>query len=443
MAELDCFEKETPMLSPQIVAASSTAIVQSAAGQERWTSTAAEVRRQLAVMAHCLEDSSVPRRVPAIAAGKRPTILGPHLYNGFSGMAIFFAAHYRVTNQPADRELALAVIAPLRLKIRQLTADPERAASLRLGVGGLVGVGSFLYAFTRLAAWLDDQELLTDAARCLSLITAERVAADDRFDVVSGCAGAILALLAFERETAIFGDPADGEIALAVAARCASRLLDARVSWQGRPRGWLGSDGRPPLSGFAHGAAGIAYALLRLYERTGGDAYRIAAAEAYAFERSLYLPHIDGWLDLRFDRPVEQSAWCHGTPGIALGRVGGLVVVNDAETQDEVRRTLETTLALPLMRRDHLCCGNACRIEILLTAALTLDRDDLAVAARRLANEVLDRAEVSGGFVVETAEDDAPPTFFFPSLFLGIAGVGYTFLRLAHPEALPCLLLMD
>ena len=444
MAEPDCRGRELPPPGPSARGPGAATLAGPVADRERWADAAAGVRERLAAHAHRLSDGGVVWKAPVrAAAGAKPALHGPHLYDGSCGVALFLAADHLLTGDLTARELALAAVAPLRLKVRQLAADPGRAAALRLGVGGLVGAGSFLYAFARLAEWLEDADLLADAARCLPLIGAERIAADDRFDVTSGCAGAILALLAFERRTAAAGDRADGEAALAAAAACARRLLAARVSWQGRPRGWPGPEGRPPLGGFAHGAAGIAYALLRLHRRTGEEDYRRAALEAYAFERGLYLPEVDGWLDPRFGRPVEQSAWCHGTPGIALGRVGGLGAVDDAETREEIGRALRSTLALPIARRDHLCCGNAGRIEILHTAARALDRDDLAAAAARLAGAMLDRAEASGGLAVETADDGAPPDAFSPSLFLGVAGVGYTLLRLAHPEALPCPLLLD
>ena len=430
---------------PELDGVGAVSVVDALDDGERWAETAAEVSRQLRRYAHTLTDDSVVWLAPvATVAGGRPVLLGPHLYDGSCGVALFLAAHHRVSGAAADREVALAAVLPLRRKLRQLCADPERSAALRLGVGGLVGVGSFVYALAHLAVWLDDAELLADAAACLPLFDAARIAADERFDVMSGCAGGVLALLALERLAALAGEAATAEAALVAATACAARLLDARVSWRGGPRAWPGPEGRPPLSGFAHGAAGIAYALLRLYQRSGADAHRRAAVEALAFERNLYLPQDDGWLDPRFDRPVEQSAWCHGTPGIALGRVGSLDVCDDDETQEELERLLRSTASLPMMRRDHLCCGNACRVEVLHAAALALGRDELAAAAGRLAAAMLERAQASGGFVVESPADSAAAAdLFSPSLFLGAAGVGYTFLRLAHPEALPCLLLME
>jgi lantibiotic modifying enzyme len=421
-------------------------VAEAVAATSRWSGGAARIGRAVAAQAHRLGDGgAVWRAAVDQAPGERPVLLGPHLYDGSCGVAFFLAARHWAEGEPGDRDLALAAVAPLRRKLRQVCADPQRAAALRLGVGGLVGVASFLYTFTRLAVWLDDEDLLADAAGCLSLVDAGRIAADDRFDVMSGCAGAVLALLVFEAEAQAAGERQAAEAALTAAAACAERLLTARVSWRGRALAWPGPDGRPPLSGFAHGAAGIAHALLRLHRRTGDAACLDAARQAYAFERSLFLPEVDGWLDPRFDRPVEQSAWCHGTPGIVLGRVGELGIADDPETRDEVRRLLQATLVQPSMSRDHLCCGNACRVEILHTAALALGRDDLTAAAHGLAAEMLDRAEAAGGFVVDgSGGGEAPiPDRPSPTLFLGLAGIGYTLLRLVHAERLPCLLLMD
>src|SRR5262249_24755017 len=61
--------------------------------------------------------------------------LGPDLYNGSCGIAVFLAAHSAVTGYNASKELALAGIANLRKQLRSPTS--ARLARL-LGTGGAV-----------------------------------------------------------------------------------------------------------------------------------------------------------------------------------------------------------------------------------------------------------------------------------------------------------------
>jgi len=362
-----------------------------------------------------------------------PAALGPHLYDGIAGVAVFLGAYFSVTADAEVRDLALRSIAPLRANVAELAAAPERARGPAVAIGGLVGLGAFLYTFVRLAAWLREPELLESASLAAQVITPDSIGADDRLDVMSGCAGALLALLAFHGEASV--READRARALDLALLCGRNLLNRRASYRSGPGAWAKSE-CPPLSGFAHGAAGIAHALVRLFETTGRQEFRDAALEGFAFERSLYDPAARTWFDPCFNRAVQQSAWCQGAPGMALARLASLASAGTPAVREDLEECLDITLAQPESERDHLCCGNFGQVEILYAAGRALDRPRLIAGARDLARRVLARA---GDFRFEPV--DGQPQFH-PSLFLGSAGVGYALLRLIHPDSLPCLLLL-
>ena len=71
--------------------------------------------------------------------------LGPELYNGVSGIAVFLAAHAAVTGRKSSGELALAGMSHLRKNLRSRNAA-RMARSL--GIGGATGLGSIVYALT-------------------------------------------------------------------------------------------------------------------------------------------------------------------------------------------------------------------------------------------------------------------------------------------------------
>lgn len=416
-----------------------------AAGRERARSPIAAATALAEEIGRCavrLSDGSVTWLLPGTVNG-RPRPVGPHVYDGTTGVALFLGAFHHVTGEKAAGDLARHAVAPLRRKLRELVRAPERAQSLRLGVGGLVGLGSFLYAFVRLARWLQDEALLAEARQLTALLTPERIAGDERLDVMNGAAGALLALLALEREAP--GPGADGRSPLAVAVDCGRHLLGRRVSWKGMPKAWPGPD-RPPITGFAHGAAGIAYALSRLHQCTGDRRLEAAAREGFAFERALYQPRQKNWLDTRSGRLLEQSAWCHGAPGIALGRFAALAAVDEPELREDAETAIEITRAGAIERFDHLCCGNLGRVEILLLAERALGREDLGREGRDLADRVLARYRSTGrfrldptGVGVDSVTEESPP---LPMLFFGLAGIGYVLLRVAGRDELPSPLLL-
>lgn len=393
----------------------------------RLAARAAEIAARIRAAAVEARGGSVVWLRSAPAASGPPAVLPPHLYDGTCGVTLFLAAHHHVLGSHAHAETVARALAPLVARIRELASDPARSAGVALPVGGMVGVGSFVYTLARIGVWSGRSELVEGARAAASLLTPARLAADRALDVVGGAAGAVLALLALDA-----ADPSPGpggETPLEIALRCGETLLERRVSVDGGPRAWPGAE-TPPLGGFAHGASGIAYALMRLHARARAAGLRDGALEGLAYERSLFDPGLGNWIDPRSGAPLEQRAWCHGAPGIALARLGVLDVEPDGAVRADLEATLALTRALPSPEPPHLCCGAAGQAEVLLHAGLVLGDASLVAEARAAAAPLL--------------EDRVPDgeSGFDPSLFRGAAGVGYTLLRLSRPDALPSPLLL-
>lgn len=395
-----------------------SAVVGSSFSLEPFMTAAGEVSRLLEKVNVRLPDGSVVWRAPDGRA------LGPHLYDGATGTAVFLAAYDFVLGGDAHQDTVLGTLARLRRKLRELVADPTRAARLALPVGGMMGLGSWIYGLVRIGGWQGDPSLVEDAHHATVLFTPERIAADRRLDVVAGGAGAILALLALD--TVRPGPNPAGDTPLELAAAFAAHLLERRVPAAGGHRAWPDSEGRV-LGGFAHGTSGNAFALLRLFARTGDPALREAAVEGIAFERTLFDAMTDTWWDPRSGGLLRDVAWCHGAPGIALARLGSLDVYDGPEVRTELRMLLRKTRSAADAVLDDLCCGNAGRAEILLRADRSLADGSTLADARALALRVIGRGAPGGG----------------PTLFRGLAGIGYTLLRLADPERLPCILSLE
>lgn len=77
--------------------------------------------------------------------------------------------------------------------------------------------------------------------------------------------------------------------------------------------------------------------------------------------------------------------------------------------------------------------------EFLLQAGLSLDEAAYADLANELADLMLERTTRPGGFVFKSPRS----SFWNPTLYRGVAGIGYALLRLDHGEALPNLLLFE
>jgi lantibiotic modifying enzyme len=385
-------------------------------------------------------------RIVSAVAGYTTERTAVDLYGGPPGLALFWAAMARIFPQERlkhaerSRENLLAT----RRWISEWLAEPARMDAAGVQLGGVCGLGGALYALTCVGVLLGEEDLLREALAATALFTPERISRDRRFDFIDGCAGAILALLALDRSLEVQGLHNEGP--LEVAFRCAQHLLSAQGGTPGNPRTWEVE--RISFCGFAHGAAGILHALLRIYERTGDHAHLEAARDAMAFERGLYQSGVANWVPYSGFNAGKRPmvAWCWGAPGIALGRIAALAVLDDAEIREDIRSGLQATLGQPQTLEDHICCGNLGRAQILAYAARefsvsdsVLDPETLREAVDRLVSGVLRHAKGRGGFRWSASPNET----FRPFFFKGAAGVGYAFLYLAKPGMLPLPLLLE
>jgi len=361
--------------------------------------------------------------------------LGDSLYEGRCGIVLFLAALERVTGE-SYQNLILGAMAPLRQRLNPRDSAMTEQWLRQIGIGGATGLGSIIYTFVKLSQFLEADIWLEAAARAASLLTPERIKQDRQLDIIGGCAGAILGLLALYEQTE------DTDV-LEKAILCGEHLCEKQISQDSQPKAWK-TITDTPLTGFSHGAAGIAYALLRLYAITENSAYLAAAREGIAYETHLFSPIAQNWPDLRIrtgegDRRFAVM-WCHGATGIGLARLGGLTVEATDAIQQDIEVALQTTQDHGWLGVDHLCCGNFGRLELLITAGQRLCRPALLSTALGQATQLVVRSRRTGGYQLF---GNLPPTAFNPGFFQGTAGIGYELLRLACPQQLPAILLWD
>lgn len=347
-----------------------------------------------------------------------------YLYDGSSGVALFFAALSQLTGDDAWLERAGAALRPIELVLA------SGQASLLLqheGIGAGNGLGSLIYALTTVDRITRRHDFAQSIRALASFMTPERIRADRRLDVEGGAAGAILALL-----------HANGDGFVHQATECGEHLLASAAPTESGGRAWPNADGAL-LAGFAHGASGVAFALGELWRATGDARFQQAAGDAQIYESTIYSAAAQNWPILEkglAGRDVFMNAWCHGAPGVALARLGLLETARTANTLADLIHAVETTIRGGIGDIDHLCCGNFGRIDILLTIAQRLKRDDLLLIAQQGTAAALQQADRRG----RLALGNTSSSHFEAGFFRGVSGIGYTLLRLADPARLPSIL---
>ncbi|MBI4692594.1 MAG: type 2 lantipeptide synthetase LanM [Gammaproteobacteria bacterium] len=353
--------------------------------------------------------------------------LHPNLYAGQAGLAFFLSALEACAPNRGFGEVARGAVAELR---RWLHFRPAAIASA-MNIGAMEGLGSLSYALLRAGSFLQDESLIADAEILARQITRPRIDADDDLDVISGSAGALIVLLLLHAQTKA---PQYLERAL----RCGRHLLARRVASPAGPRAWPDRKGRL-LTGFSHGAAGIACALMRLWSCSGEPRFRDAAREGLSYERAVFDPVARNWPDFTVEPPGFANRWCHGATGIGLARLA--LPECPARERAEIATAVERTLDDALVDVDHLCCGNAGQLSFLFDAARRLGNAAWESAANARLARLLARARLTGSYVHFAGLD---PQAFSPTLMRGAAGIGYEWLRIAKPaRELPSLLMLE
>lgn len=347
------------------------------------------------------------------------------LYSGLSGCAFFLAYLGDLTGDQMYANIARKAISLVRKQLER-----QRVGGLpKLSLGGFSGVGGVIYTLAHLGVLWQDASLI-DEAESLAADVPSVLDADRLLDVMGGSAGCIAAL-------GVLNMVRSSDRLLSIAVSCGERILRLQqrrytgAAWETEVAS------SQPLTGFSHGAAGIAWALLKLGTWSKEKRFRTAAESALAYERSTFVADESNWPDFRKRYRGSQeseakhrfcAAWCHGAAGIALARIDSLPHVDGREIREEIEIALRKTVETGFGTDQCLCHGDFGNLDILGFAGQRIGAPWDQVREQLVA-DILARITVKGCSEA-------------PGLMVGLAGIGYSLLRLACPERVPSVLVL-
>jgi type 2 lantibiotic biosynthesis protein LanM len=363
-------------------------------------------------------------------------VLRSDLFHGLTGIALFLGWLGELTGDTGHTRLARRATGTALMRLDQ----GELA-----GRGGFAGLGGAVYALFELGRLWGDERLIGTAGQYAAKIAA-RPADDTDYDYATGSAGGIAALAALCQVRAT-DQLADHVRVLADHLVTAAVRTPAGAGWVPRTLRELRSQTRP-ISGFAHGGAGIAAALSQAWQLIGDDRYRQAACEAIACEQSSFDPGTGRWRELRdgdargiAERYPDRGFWCYGGAGIGLGRLlarPSLIATVPASARlagTEIDSAL-TMVATQPPGSHCLCHGDLGNLELFLAAAEVMRDQRWRHAAGLRAAEILASIERHGW------QCGTPLGVQVPGLMTGLAGIGLGLLRVAEPDRVPAVLML-
>jgi lantibiotic biosynthesis protein len=259
------------------------------------------------------------------------------------------------------------------------------------------------------------------------LARAKTGSGSDQVDVMGGNAGAIPALISL---AARFPDLD----LVDTAARFGEELIESAHRsesgwcWRGRATPEISM---PALTGFSHGAAGIGHALMALYRECGDKRFRTGATEAFRYENQHFDQANQNWPDFRNVGSTTTRfpiAWCHGAAGIGLSRLMAFELTGEQSYRDDTLIALSRTTDIVEQTRGRerdlsLCHGTFGRCELLLAATPTFREARYLDCATKSAESSIESFD--GEWPCGVRQGEAP------GLMLGLAGIGYFYLRIA------------
>ena len=366
----------------------------------------------------------------AIPAGPgteaKSSALGVDLYGGNPGVALFLAQLVARIDDVTLRRTA-------RAALRQAFAPIE---TVRFPLGFYAGTAGTGIAAIYAGRELGDEEFV-ERGRALLMGVALAPEDPDASDLIGGTAGTLLAL--------VLAYSALGDAALLARAHEAARIViglarrnaDGSLSWSTM------RDRLADLTGFGHGAAGIAHALLALHAVAPDPALIETVAGALAYERAVFSAEQQNWPDYRWFGTGPKVAnypisWCHGAAGIVRSRMYaeslGLAVSGDVEVGLRTTALQAERQLVDVAGDATLCHGLFGSVDALIDG-VRAGRTGYAPLVARCVAEAAQRHHFAdwpwpSGLLTHEPID---------GLMMGNAGIGHVYLRLADPSLQPVL----
>lgn len=359
---------------------------------------------------------------PTTTAGEyRVEAAGPGLYQGNAGIALFLSALYNLEPDRHYRSLAQRIFRTLPVPPAENSAD-SFAWDIATGASGAS------YALYCGGSLLRDDSLVRIAYKTALGVPDQIFRTTRDVDVISGLAGYVLVTELLSRGSR--NPELLRKMTLAANRICelATEISPSCVAWDTLEQ--------KQLAGFAHGSAGISYALLRAGSRLGfpGRRFIECATRGVRHEQLIFDSSRGNWRDLRGDGSgFTAPSWCHGAVGIGLVGLASKSILSPAQYSDVLVRSRDVIASelrggLPV---HSLCCGAPGLLEFLLA----------------LPDSCPQRSEMDG--LIEYLLGRSAYRYFdrnssrslLPGMFVGAAGIGYQLLRTEFPDRVPPVLM--
>ena len=370
------------------------------------------------------------------AGHRRPVRVGPDLYGGSLGVALFLASSGELLGNDVVRAAGCDLSRRLVESVTGLNAKGLGDYAQVWGYG-LAGLGGVLRACQFLTDVVQDDHhdwvgSANVIAKSITKIEGNYV---NNGDFLRGFAGLVRPLCWLVER----GDSPAAFTALEFVAQVLLKLAIGTAPHR--------ASGEDHTLGLAHGMSGIASATVAAGAMLQDQSLIDAGARGLRSVATHFDAVHQDWPDYRGGRhatPRFAISWCAGAPGIALAYHVAKTAAPASADADDYMRAIEIGAARTaegqLPASDNVCCGTAGRAAALLMLGAELERPDWSMAGQQLVNAIVRSSRDQAGHRIQIVSRNRVMTYD-PSLMRGLAGLGMTLLHANDPRWVRILLL--
>ncbi|MFY9309152.1 MAG: lanthionine synthetase LanC family protein [Bacteroidia bacterium] len=357
-----------------------------------------------------------------------------NIYSGSSGILLFLIEYYNLRKDTNALDIIRKSADWLEHYCKSNHSKNNAFYTGRVGT---------VYALVRARILLDDKKGVQRSIFLLKDLDFKLYSQKSCFDFLNGLAGTVLGLLHIYDLKKIQS--------LKTLILEATKILVEHIQVTNQGFFW-DKTGRmiQPLCGFSHGVSGISFVFLELGRYFNNSFFYEIARRGMDFENTFFNSHKNNWPDFRkgcfseeevaqhinehirgnigfFETPAYMEAWCHGSPGIALTRLRAYELLKD---ESYMERAVSIMNNLRLDKKSAFGSSTWCHgflgNSILFYESAKVDKN--APYYRSFVQNCLLSIDVKNksgyyksGLNYEKGENK--------SLFLGIAGIGYSYIQ--------------
>jgi len=369
------------------------------------------------------------------------------LYSGISGIALFYLALYKITNEKKYLNICKDAMKWVLKYCEDNKSYDYSFITGRLGVS---------YVLIKLGE-VCKENYLGKALNIVKDYNEKMMMGNLACEFLSGLSGTILGFLHLYDATK--------EEWLLNKINNLIKLVIKNSLYNSKGIHWdINKNVITSLTGFSHGAAGIGFVFLELGNYFNNPAFYYISEQAFKYESNYYDENAKNWKDLRkgmyldesekkhreayfsknydfFSNPDYMSAWCHGAPGIGLSRLRAYELIRKSIYKSELKICIKNVLNNSQMiygKSYSLCHSVGGNLDLVIDYLRMFRNDEYKNKLLKIIEEIIADAEKQKKYISGLAKYIGDSEDF--SIFNGNSGIGYFYLRIIAPDIVDSIL---